>query len=60
MVVNGDATTVNVDEFLKLLVGRRRLQRYYDPKSRVCTLIDPDSHQRFCIDLVVLQRLSTR
>ena len=60
MAVNGDAISVNVDEFLKLLVERRRLQRHVDVNAGVCTLVDPDSHQKFCIDIVSLQFLSMR
>ena len=60
MVINGDAIPVNVDEFLKLLVERRRLQRHIDVSAGICTLVDPDSHQKFWIDIVSLQFLSMR
>jgi hypothetical protein len=60
MVANGDATHVNLDEFLKLLVERRRLQRFFDSRAGICTLVDLETQKRFCIDILSLQRLSTR
>ncbi len=60
MATNGDVTAIGMEEFMQLLVQRRRLQRYYDFGAGLCTLVDIDNHQKFCIDISSLQILFMR
>jgi hypothetical protein len=47
---------VALDEFLELLVGRRRLERFFDLATGVCTLTDVDDGRKYHIDIASLQR----